>query len=246
MDANALAQSFEGLMSTFYKRMDSFEDKLQKTPATTTTETLAAEFATFKVFVVASMKTLQEQIGLLAKETDQLEMRSRRKILLLHGIPETSNEVIAEVVKKTIVERLKLTDFGITDINRCHRMGRAGNADKPRPILFKLRDIALRDKIWSSKASLKGTGVTVSEFLTKTRHIIFMAAREQFGLAKCWTREGFVYVLSPDGTRHRLSCQEELDKISHIKAPIPKTTVKSTTETKKSSTTIKVKRNDRK
>lgn len=219
MDATVFTQSLQELMVTFHKRMDSFEGKLQKTPAATSTDTLAAEFAAFKLFVMTSMRALQGQIELLAKENDQLEMRSRRKILLIHGLPEASKEVPAEVVAKVVTGQLKQTTFAVVDIIRCHRMGRAGSSDRPRPILCEFRDTVVRAKIWSAKACLKGTGITISEFLTKTRHSIFMAARQRFGIANCWTREGFVFVLAADGTRHRISCQGDLDGITEKDPP---------------------------
>ncbi|CAF4803213.1 unnamed protein product [Pieris macdunnoughi] len=55
--------------------------------------------------------------------------------------------------------------------------------DKPRPVLIKLREHCDKDKIWLPKSGLKGTGITISEFLTKTRHYLFMAARRHFGIS---------------------------------------------------------------
>lgn len=230
--ATAFTKPLQELMSMFQTQMDSFEGRLlktQKTSVTSSVETLAAEFAAFKIFVVASMRSLQEQIELLAKESDQLEMRSRRKILLLHGVPEESKEVTAEVVAGVVTVQLKQTAFTVGDVSRCHRMGRVSSTDRPRPILCKLRDGVVRDKIWSAKACLKGSGVTISEFLTKSRHNIFMEARQQFGITKCWTREGYVFVLGSDGVRHRISCQRDLngitqkdvEKVKETAAPAP-------------------------
>uniref|UniRef100_A0A2H1W9F9 SFRICE_038682 n=1 Tax=Spodoptera frugiperda TaxID=7108 RepID=A0A2H1W9F9_SPOFR len=78
-------------------------------------------------------------------------------------------------ILRNFKERLKV-DLKVPDIKRCHRMGRA--TLKPRPILFKLHNVALRDSIWFGKTGLKGSGITISEFLTKTRHNVFMAARD--------------------------------------------------------------------
>lgn len=232
MDAIAFTQSLQELTTMFYKRMDSFEGKLQKTPKTpsaSSIDELAADFAAFKTFVVTSMRGLQGQIELLAKQNEQFEMRSRRKILLLHGLPEDSKEVTAEVIVGVVTGHFKQLAFTVGDISRCHRMGRVGSTDRPRPILCKFRDGALRSQIWSTKTCLKGTGITISEFLTKSRHSVFMAARQRFGIAKCWTREGYVFVLGPDGARHRISRQEDLDgieqkdvqKVKETEAPAP-------------------------
>ncbi|XP_048478041.1 uncharacterized protein LOC125488740 [Plutella xylostella] len=90
-------------------------------------------------------------------------------------------------------------------------MGRMG--DKPRPILVKFKDLALRNTVWYSKAKMKGSGVTLSEFLTKPRHEAFMAARERVGVKQCWTRDGCVVVLGADGKQHRVVTLAELDQV---------------------------------
>lgn len=207
----------------FQETMAEFEGKLlrSKSPASDV-PALASEFAIFKAYVVKSLRTLQDQITILGNEVDNLEMRGRRKILLFHGVPEVSQEDTVDVVVKTVSEKLKQAGFTKAGISRCHRMGRA-TSDRPRPILCKLRDVMVRDQLWSSKTALKDTGVTLSEFLTKTRHETFMAARKRFGVARCWTRQGLVFVLGPDGVRHRISGIEGMNKILQSEAPAPKT-----------------------
>lgn len=206
----------------FQATMEEFEGKLlrSQSPASDI-PALANEFAIFKTYVVKSLRTLQDQVAVLGNAVDSLEMRGRRKILLFHGVPEVSTEDTANLVVKTVVQTLKLSDFTISSISRCHRMGRA-TSDKPRPILCKLKDVAVRDQMWSSKTALKNTGVTLSEFLTKTRHDTFMEARKRFGVARCWTRQGFVFVLGSDGVRHRVSGFEALNKIPRTEAPASK------------------------
>ncbi|KAL4704900.1 hypothetical protein ACJJTC_018517 [Scirpophaga incertulas] len=73
----------------------------------------------------------------------------------------------AAVMARSIVDQIKLSGFSVNDIGRCHRMGHNKEADKPRPILIKLREHTVRERIWYAKSALKGTGVTVSEFLTR-------------------------------------------------------------------------------
>ncbi|XP_026745500.1 uncharacterized protein LOC113506863 [Trichoplusia ni] len=104
-----------------------------------------------------------------------------------------------------MLEHVKIADFPtVAAVRRCHRMGRNNNGSKPRPILLKLRDVEVRDRIWFEKTKLKGSGITLSEFLTKTRHDAFMMAREKFGISNCWTRRGEVFVLGADGTKRRV------------------------------------------
>ncbi|KOB76554.1 Uncharacterized protein OBRU01_04566 [Operophtera brumata] len=148
---------------------------------------------------------------------DQSEIRNRSKILLIHGVAEENKEVTATAVSRVVISQLKHAEFSIKDISRWHRMGRSSN-DRPRLILVKFRDVSLRDKLWFSKTHLKDSGITISKFLTKARHEVFMQARQRFGVAKCWTREGYVFVVGPDDIRHRVSCLADLDRISGQRA----------------------------
>lgn len=207
------SQTFLEVMAALNKRMDQFEGELQKTPpVANTTGTLAADFAAFKSFTAEVMRGFQHQMGLLARNLDNIEMHSRRKILLLHGITEEKQEDTAAVVMRAVTNHLHVKDFSLNDINRCQRMGRA-TTDKPRPVLVKLKDLDMRNKLWFSKTSLKGTGITLSEFLTRSRHQAFMEARQRVGIAKCWTKDGFIYVIGPDGTRHRICSLIELQNV---------------------------------
>lgn len=215
---NEIQESMNKLMDAFNQRLDSIEGQLPKT-APLEPGSVAAELASFKAFVLMSFRAIQSQIAVLASQVDAVEMHGRRKILLLHGLPEVNGEETSSVVTNVVLERLKLDGFTAKNISRCHRMGRISGADRPRPILFKLHDISLRDNIWSSKTKLKGSGITLSEFLTKTRHDVFLAARQRFGVTKCWTREGCVFVLGPDGARHRVTSVGELDVIQSKKTP---------------------------
>ncbi|KOB63242.1 Uncharacterized protein OBRU01_24633 [Operophtera brumata] len=212
-DINSIKITMAQMMENFTKDMAHFQGELNKQAVVETSpptiSSLASQFHAFKTFTVQALQVLQCQVETIGKVADQIEMDSRRNILLLHGLPEENTEDTAAVITKAIVEKLKLSEFTSSDISRCHRMGRLSAPDRPRPILFKLHSAQVRSKIWSSKSSLKSTGVTLSEFLTKARHEAFMAAREKFGVAKCWTWEGSVYVLGHDGKRHRVvSCKE--------------------------------------
>lgn len=209
----ATSQSMFEVMEALNNRMAQFESELQKTSPTCTTDTLVADFSAFKAFTMQVLRAFQQQLSGLAHDVDQQEMRSRRKILLLHGVQEEKDEESAATVTKTVTVHLKITDFNAGCISRCQRMGRA-TQDKPRPLLVKLRDVTMRDKLWFAKTNLKGTGITVSEFLTKNRHETFMAARQRFGVAKAWTKNGYIHIIGPDGTRHRVSNLSELQKIA--------------------------------
>ncbi|KAJ0174304.1 hypothetical protein K1T71_010450 [Dendrolimus kikuchii] len=81
-------------------------------------------------------------------------------------------------------------------------------------------------KIWMAKTKLKGSGVTVSEFLTKYRHDLFMRVRQEFGVSKCWTRDGAIFTLRTDDKRHSISCLDDIKLIRHQTTAMPAPSVK--------------------
>lgn len=233
-----MANSVKQLELMFTQQMDDFKGRIEKSasPSRATASSVATEFTSFRTFIIGALQILQNQLQVVSREVDNLEMRSRRKFLLLHGVSEERNEDISEVIVQTVVQTLKVKGFTKDAISRSHRMGRA--ADRPRPILFKLHDAELKSTVWHAKTGLKGTGITMSEFLTKSRHDTFMAARQRFGLSKCWTKDGSVFILAPDGTRHRICSQQELDNIrlpdAQMQAPRAPAVIKETVVAPKS------------
>lgn len=210
-----LAESFTVQMADFQSRINQSEI------SNPTISSVAAEFNGFKTFILKALEGLQTQVALLAQQMDGLEMQSRRKILLFHGVSEADGEDTSVRVIDILKKHLK-SDLAVKDIARSHRMGRLQN-NLNRCILVKFRELSHRDKIWYSKTGLKGSGVTVSEFLTKPRHDVFMAARERFGVRSCFTRSGSIYVLV-DGARR---CISSLADVKRIPVPIAQTSERS-------------------
>lgn len=212
---DAIQDSLIQLQNMFTQRMDIYQGELHDAAPTANIANLSSEFASFRLFIMTSLRNLQDQVSLLAHQTDNMEMRSRRKILLLHGVPECNKEDITAAAVQIVVDRMKITGFSTNDVSRCQRIGRISK-DKPRPILLKLREIAVKNKVWYAKKNLKGTGITLSEFLTKARHNTFMAARQKFGVSKCWTHEGIIYFLGDNGVRRRAVCLADLEKTATL------------------------------
>lgn len=211
----SIKHSIVQLSEHFNHQMAEFQKNLQSAsiPATSPTSNLASQFNIFRDFVLSSLEALQIQVTLLSKKYDVLEMRSRRKILLIHGIPESKNENVTQLTLNELSSRLKIDGISVETISRCHRMGNI-TSEKPRPILIKFKDLAIRDSVWFAKSNLKNTGITISEFLTKERHGVFMSARQRFGVSKCWTRDGRIFIIDASGKRHQILTHTELDAVT--------------------------------
>ncbi|XP_072938677.1 uncharacterized protein [Epargyreus clarus] len=219
----SVKESLVEMTELFNSRMNEFQKELKKaSPAVVSTTSLASEFTSFKTFIVTALSTLQRQVEFLGREMDRAETRARRKMLLLHGVPEDDSEDTSSMVTRIVREKLNIGTFTSASISRCHRLGRP-NDKKPRPVVVKFREAPLRDKVWFAKTKLKGTGITLSEFLTKTRHAVFMEARRRHGVKQCWTRDGLIHVLAADGSRHQVDSLVRLDAIPKATSPVQTT-----------------------
>ena len=119
---------------------------------------------------------------------DRQEQYSRRNCLLLHNIPETSNENTNDLVIKTVNEEL-LEAITINEIDRSHRLGKS-QAGKIRPVIVKFARYHTRNKIFRKKKLLKGKQVSITESLTKRRMAELKEAREKHGFHDMWTSDG--------------------------------------------------------
>ncbi|VVC95951.1 unnamed protein product [Leptidea sinapis] len=129
---DALKDSLNALAEMFEQKMSEFQQGLDNGPITNTS--LAAEFNSFRTFVLSAMNTLQRQVEFLGIEVERLEMRRRRKMLLVHGVTEDKSEDVTSRVCKVVGEHLGVTGFSVASIKSSHRLGRPSEK-KPRPIV---------------------------------------------------------------------------------------------------------------
>ncbi|KAJ2937700.1 hypothetical protein O0L34_g17513 [Tuta absoluta] len=114
---------------------------------------------------------------------------------------------------------MKISEFTSDDIQVCHRLGTS--TTKPRAVLVRFHRHDSRRVVWDAKTLLKGSGIIISEFLTKSRHIVFVAARKHFGVSNCWSNDGKIAIFLPDSSRRKIEVSSELQEL--IKQfPVPK------------------------
>lgn len=115
-DMESLQNSLCSLSDLFHKRMANFEAELPKSQNTPSMVSLSSEFNMFKTFIIETLNNFQQQLDLINNTVDSMEMRSRRKMLLLHGIPEVSKEDTPEIISKTAQQYVQLPNFTNKDI----------------------------------------------------------------------------------------------------------------------------------
>lgn len=207
---DSLKGSLAAMNEMFHAKMNEFQRELHKNTSMSSSA-LPSEFSAFRSFILTALETLQKQVEFLGRELDRQEMRGRRKMLLFHGVPERKAENTSTALSNIISEKLNVPEFSAESIKRSSRLGHSSSDKKPRPIVVKFHDKSIRDKVWFAKTKLKGSGVTQSEFLTRTRHDLFLEARRRFGVSSCWTKEGCVLVVGRDRTLHKIECLADLD-----------------------------------
>ena len=103
--------------------------------------------------------------------------------------------------------------IGESSLDACYRLGRVDSKrTTPRPIVVKFNRRDDRYLVWSKKKMLKATRTLITESLIRSRQLLFTEARTVFKTNKCWTHEGKIVVMYPDGTKDTLSNCEHLEQ----------------------------------
>lgn len=208
-----LHQNMDEMTQMFASKMKSFEESLSRSPAKDVSS-LASEFQIFKTFIWKAVTGLKTQMELVLESLDSIEMKSRANILLLHGVVEKNDEDIPSDFIKLCKGALNLSNFVPHSLCLAFRLGRNISSTKPRPILLRFMDQQVRNTVWAAKKRLKGSGLTLSEFLTNVRHAVFVEARKSLGIKGCWTSgSGKVVVVRPNGEKIRVMKMADLRSV---------------------------------
>ncbi|XP_077512299.1 uncharacterized protein LOC144123324 [Amblyomma americanum] len=160
--AKQLKDIAEDIKEIKEKRLTDIENKLD---AITLLETKVQSCQT-------EISRMNHVIESLEKKIDDLENRSRRSNLIVYGLPEDeeeSTETLEQAVNKSIIQdTLKLDPVAF---ERIHRLGRP-QANKNRPVIFKLLDARNKSAILKQGFKLKDTKYAIGEdFSPRIREI---------------------------------------------------------------------------
>ncbi|CAH0588246.1 unnamed protein product [Chrysodeixis includens] len=199
------------LEETFSKRMAELEAQLHTSSAKDTVAKVAEEFRTFRELVFSMLGLLRQQIGDCIRSVDAMETRHRRKALLILGVAESEsqdNTTVMEILQK----KMALHQISSSSIGACHRIGARTDAHH-RPILVWFSSVADRTVVWNAKTMLRGSSISMKEFLTRPRQLVFAKARQHFGMRACWTQDGIVIVKTAEGSRLKVATMDELESL---------------------------------
>ena len=167
---------------------------------TDTIENLKKESEDQKQDIERLQYALEDSDRAFYGRSNELEQYSRRNNIRIWGIPEAEGEEDAQAtidrVVKVLNEKLgaKLTSY---DIDIAHRIGKKKKIKKSgRCIIVKFLSRMSKIKcLKDRKTRLKGTNIFIQEDLTNLNYSVYMAARSNDEVQKCWTIDGSVYVV---------------------------------------------------
>ena len=165
-----------------------------------------------------TIQQLQRQVDETQAQLEDLEQYSRRNCLLVHGIPESSQEDTNAVIRELAKDKLE-QDISPLDIDRSHRLGQRGKKDAKgrqlhRPIIIKFSRYSTRSQFYDARKRLKGSKMFIHENLTAKRQKWLHDTRRKYPAPnnKVWSQDGRIKIRTDDNKLLTISCDADLIK----------------------------------
>lgn len=190
-----LEEHFNSSISNFNIRLQRAIDTSGTTPSF---KHLQDDFSAFKNDITSALDDIGKIFVNFDCRIDTLENESRKNCILIHGVGEKETEdpvsLLENVIATMGLEADIPTDVCLDDI---HRLGKPLNMEttRPRPLLVTFTKFKYKNTIWSAKKKLKGSGIVITEFLTKRRQKLYADARTALGSKNVWTHNGEIHVV---------------------------------------------------
>ena len=136
------------------------------------------------------------------------------------GILSSNNySVFVNNVVDKLNTALQMTEkLSPNDVDIAHFLPSAGkknNKESPpkKTINIKFVRRSIRNDVFFSKRKLAGTGMMITESLTKRRMQLLKEAQHEVGMENTWTVKGNVYV-SIKKKKHLIKCSEDIENLA--------------------------------
>lgn len=195
-----LPEEFRRLEEHFNISIGNFSSRLQRAIDTSGNDPylnhLQEDFSAFKQNITGALNDIRKIFVNFDDRIEALENDSRKTCILVHGVAETEDEVPLLLVEN-VIAIMKLESHLPSEkcIDDVHRLGRptGQNNSKPRPLLVTFTKFSYKNSMWSAKRKLKGSGILITEFLTRKRQKLYGDARTAFGSQNVWTQNGYIH-----------------------------------------------------
>ena len=138
-------------MDTMQKEMDSLKDHVNSL----TNENLSLK---------SSNDDLRRRMGTLERKTEDVESRSRRNNIIVHGMVRVDGETnkdCEDELQELLTDRLEFADS--VEFDRVHRMNTKTNS----PVIARCTSYKDKVRILQAKQKLKGSGIFIGEDFTE-------------------------------------------------------------------------------
>ena len=186
------------------KRFDHFERRIYDLEEQVKLSNTRADNAEQRVESLEHEKqALIKQIENNNNNIDDMETTARIPYLVVSNILTTQQKTDEEVFIDLCNNDLSLTDpiskDDIANVSRLRSKGpREARTDKPDAMLVKFQNEKARNKVFSNKSKLKGSGKVISEFLTQKKNMMLKKCRETIPGSlqdrSIWTHNGKILV----------------------------------------------------
>ena len=159
---------------------------------------------------------LQAQIEELGLAADEAARYSRRNCLIISGIPELKKEDTDKIVIDIAKVNWLYIQLDIGKIDRTHRLKVKVSQGMPRPIMVKFCNYHDRERVYRAKRKIKGTKITITEHLTRSRYKLLKLAKEAFGVRNVWTLDGKIFTnkgVDAEGRRYLIQSESDIYKV---------------------------------
>lgn len=143
----------------------------------------------------------QKETDTLRQAQNDMEQHGRQFNLRVFGVKEDGTaESVTDCVQKCVDIFTNKVGVPVTvqDIEIAHRSGRPGTG-KPRPILVRFFSRQKKGTVLASRRSLKQSGVSISEDLTRPNYRLLMRAKEHSATLSTWSSNGKVLAKLKNG-----------------------------------------------
>lgn len=159
------------------------------------------------------VKLRSENIN-LKNRLNNLEQKQKSKTLRITGISPVNNENAQILVQRKLSEKLKLTKNAF-EIDQCYRIRSVGGKSGMKPLLVTFTTSTGRDVVYRNKSKLKGTGIFITEDLTKENYNLLNISKTKFGFKNVWTSEGRIFARVDDKI-HRIRNMDDLQGCEEV------------------------------
>lgn len=122
-------------------------------------------------------------------EINDLEQYSRRSHLRVRGWKVRSGETDKCAVVRLLREKLSMKDIAVTDLDAAHPLPHS-NKNTPPPLIVRFHRRDHRDAALIARKKLKGSGITITEDLTRKNQELLRKLNESPDFTAAWSWMG--------------------------------------------------------